>query len=61
MGFKSFTQSGYIDLKDGGGYIAGCSWWTNSKKPGFWTVSSIFFGSCLAVVDDFGNLVMVPS
>jgi hypothetical protein len=37
----------------------GVSSWPCETVPGKWFVSCAFFGSCFAVVDDFGSLVRV--
>ena len=46
-----------------GGYSGSFSWWRNTSRPWLWSVQAHrdFCQSGLAVTDDFGNLVRVPS
>lgn len=46
---------------DGGAFVLRGdlpSWWRSTNRL-YWHIHSCFWGTCKAVVDDFGNLVRV--
>ena len=61
----TLTNSGGYSADDCG-YSGSYSWFKHARLPGKWLVTcfEVTFAketTCFAVVDDFGNLVRVPS